>query len=130
MPSSCWRSNRYLFSRLRFDAAGCRARGSNARPPDHEARALPTEPPRPVKMQISVWQNWNSFNVVISVLIYQGGHSALYTYDKLLTGKKICLKDFWPFLIPNLRGQPLLLGITRKVLSFQTCFVLQVFRNS
>ena len=83
-----------------------------------------------LKMQISVWQNWNSFNVVISVLIYQGGHSVLYTYDKLLTGKKICLKDFWPFLIPNLRDQPLLLGITRKVLSFQTCFVLQVFRNS
>ena len=48
MPSSWRRSNHYLFSRLRFDAAGCRARGSNARPPDHEARALPTEPPRPV----------------------------------------------------------------------------------
>ena len=56
--------------------------------------------------------------------------SASYTYNKLLTGKKICLKNFWPFLTPNYRGQPLLFGITRKVLSFQTSFVIQVFRNS
>ena len=56
--------------------------------------------------------------------------SASYTYNKLLIVKKIHLKDFWPCLAPNLRGQPLLFDIARKVFSFQTFFVLQVFRNS
>ena len=55
---------------------------------------------------------------------------ASYTYYKLLIVKKICLKDFWPCLAPNLRGQPLLFDIARKVFSFQTFSVLQVFRNS
>ena len=39
-------------------------------------------------------------------------------------------KRLLTFLTPNLRDQPLLFGITRKVLLFQTCIVLQVFRNS
>ena len=53
-----------------------------------------------------------------------------HTHNKLLTGKKIFLKDFWPILTPNLRGQPLLFGIRSKVLLFKTFFVLQVIRNS
>ena len=28
--------------------------------------------------------------------IFKINSSASYTYNKLLTGKKICLKDFWP----------------------------------
>ena len=60
----------------------------------------------------------------------QSNSSASYTYYKLLIVKKIHLKDLWPFLTPNLKGQPLLFDIARKVLSFQTFSVLQVFRNS
>ena len=40
--SSWRRSNHYLYSRLSFDAVVRRTRSSNARPPDHEARVLPS----------------------------------------------------------------------------------------
>ena len=52
--------------------------------------------------------------------IVKSNSSASYIVYKLLTGKKIFLKDFWPLLAPDhdLRGQPLLFGIKRKVLLF------------
>ena len=39
-------------------------------------------------------------------------------------------KNVSPFWAPYLKGQPLFLGIDRKVLSFPTSFVQQVITNS
>ena len=61
----------------------------------------------------------NDLNCYCSICLY-----------KMFTSKKIFLKDFGPFLTPDLRGQPLFLGTGRKVLKFQKTFVQQVFRNS
>ena len=54
---------------------------------------------------------------------------AYMNFNKRLIGKKIFSKVFGPFLTHSLRNQPLLLGIERYVLTFQTIFVQQAFRS-
>ena len=56
--------------------------------------------------------------------------SASTTYYKILIVSEIFSKTFGPFWTPNLKGQPVLLDIVRKALSFETFFAQQVFRNS
>ena len=52
------------------------------------------------------------------------------TYVNIWLVQKIYAKNVSPFWAPYLKGQPLFLGIDRKVLSFPTSFVQQVITNS
>ena len=52
------------------------------------------------------------------------------TYHKIFYSKKLSSKDFRALSAPNLKGQPLFLDLKWKLVSIQTHFVQQVFRNS
>ena len=65
----------------------------------------------------------------ILLQIVKMNNFASVMYHKILIIKELKMKDFWPLWAPNLRSQPILLDIKRKVLWFQRLFVLHLFRD-